>query len=101
MRFPMRPFVIGCVLLCMGSARLRAQQPNDGGDILKKSTVGKIAGNTTPAVECSQLPRSRGMYYSSDHAPVPSTPSINGPAKCSGATTFTKTGTRPASTAIL
>ena len=43
MRSPMRLIVAGCALLCMGVAWLGVEQPGDGGDILKESTVGKIA----------------------------------------------------------
>ena len=35
MRFSMRLIVAGLVLLCMGVAWLGAQQPHDGGDILR------------------------------------------------------------------
>ena len=43
MRSLMRPIVAGLVLFCMAVPWLGAQQPHDGGDILKPSTVGKIA----------------------------------------------------------
>ena len=43
MRFSTRLIVAGLVVLCMGVARLGAQQPHNGGDIQKESTAGKIA----------------------------------------------------------
>jgi hypothetical protein len=39
----MRQIAAGIVLLCVGVARLGAQQLHDGGDSPKESTVGKIA----------------------------------------------------------
>jgi len=43
MGLPMRRIVVGLALLCMDVAWLGAQQPHDGGDFLKDSTVGKVA----------------------------------------------------------